>query len=419
MKDLIPKVKKNETGKLKMIAGDMIINIIATIIPIFILQFVLLPLVANSYDEYHYGLMLTLISLITVSVQSFSVSLSNSRLLLDEQYKAEGLSGDFNILMIVYSVMNIFIVVIGTFLYEGKFTLINISLIIIFSVIQLIRRYLLVAYRLEINYKGILYSNIILIIGYLFGMLLFFIFEGWQLIYILGEIFSLIYVLKNTTLIKEPFKTTRLFASTTKHGLIILAASFLGTATTNIDRLLLYPMLGARMVTIYYVSTLFGKTISMLVGPINNVILTYISKMKKFEVDTFKLLLTTASILGLFSYIIIILVSEPILKFLYPLYFDNAMKLIYITTLTAIVIMLCTVINPIVMKFCNIKWQIGISSINIIVYFVFAFYLVDLFGIYGFCVAALIASIVNLILLILVYYSNQKKLSRKFDINIE
>jgi len=300
------------------------------------------------------------------------------------------------------------VLTIGTYLYEGNFNLVSISLIIVFSIIQLIRRYLLVSFRLKIYYKGILYSNIILIGGYVLGMILFMLTETWQLIYITGEAISLVYIISKTKLLSEPIKSTPLFKDTAKHGLVILGASFLGTATSHVDRLLLYPMLGANMVTIYYVSNLFGKTISMLVGPINNVILTYLSKMKNFEIDSFRLMLTTAGILGAISYVIIILISEPILTIIYPLYVNEAMDLIYITTLTAIIMMLSNVINPVIMKFCKITWQIWTNLLNIAVYFILAYYLVEAYHIYGFCYAALIAAFIKLLLLIWVYVKNQK-----------
>lgn len=391
---------------IKIVINDMIFNIIATIIPIFVLQFLLLPIVAQRYTEQKYGLVLTLISLITLSVQSLSVSLSNSRLLMNQTYKEYDVEGDFNILLIIYCIVNIIVLLVGTYLYEGYFNIINIVSILLISVIQLLRRYLLVSFRLQINYKAILYSNFVLVIGYMIGMLFFLLTGLWQFIYLIGELICFVYVIKKTDLLREPIQMTALFRKTTKHGIIILGSSFLGTAITNIDRLLLYPILGAKAVTVYYVATLFGKTLSMLIGPINNVILTYLSRMKKFKRDSFNLMIIVASILGILSYIIIIIVSEPILRIMYPTYVDDSMKLIYITTSTAIIQMLSNVINPVILRFCNISWQIWINAINILIYILLAFYLIGVLGIYGFCFAALITSIVKVIIMILIYYKN-------------
>ncbi|MFR3912697.1 MAG: hypothetical protein ACLTYB_16425, partial [Clostridium paraputrificum] len=84
----------NKKGiNIKLIAGDMLLNIVATILPILILQFIILPLLAGSYGQEEYGLILTLISLITLSVQSFSIALSNSRLLMNNEYKDLNIKG--------------------------------------------------------------------------------------------------------------------------------------------------------------------------------------------------------------------------------------------------------------------------------------------------------------------------------------
>ncbi|MDB2091680.1 MULTISPECIES: lipopolysaccharide biosynthesis protein [Clostridium] len=401
----------NKKGiNIKLIAGDMLLNIVATILPILILQFIILPLLAGSYGQEEYGLILTLISLITLSVQSFSIALSNSRLLMNNEYKDLNIKGDFNILLILYSILNIIFVTIGTYIYEGTFNFKSIVLIIILSVIQLTRRYLLVAFRLNISYKKILYNNIILGIGYGIGFVIFWFFKSWQIIYITGELISLIYIIRRSDLIYEPLKKTQLFQKTTKQSLVLLGASFLGTAITYIDKLLLYPILGPKMVTVYYVSTLFGKTVSMLVGPINNVILTYLSKMRKFKNKSFKLILISLTIVGIFAYISILVISSPILGVLYPDYAEEAMKIIYITTLGAIINMMSNVINPVIMKFCNISWQMWVNVANIIVYVIFSLCLVKSFGIYGFCISALMAAIVKLVLMIYIYYNTQLKL---------
>ncbi|WP_404469077.1 lipopolysaccharide biosynthesis protein [Sutcliffiella horikoshii] len=397
--------------KIKSIIGDIAINMVATILPVLMMQFIFLPIVAQKYDDSNYGLALTLISLITLSAQSFSVSLSNTRLLMNTKYIESKTVGDFNVLLIVSCIINVVFLSVGTYLYEGYLNLFNISLIVMISVIQLVRRYLLVAFRLDIYYKGILFSNLMLIAGNLIGLVLFLVTGLWQLIFLCGEAISLIYVIYKTNLLKEPIKITGLFKRTTKHGIVLLLAAFLGAVNTQIDRLFLYPILGPKMVAVYYVSTLFGKTLSMAAAPINNVILTYLSKMKKLKLSYFKLMIITASALGVLSYAFIIIISEPILKVLYPTYAEEALKLIYITTLTAMITMLSTVINPVIMKFCNILWQIWLNVVNIVIFLLLAFYLISLYEIWGFVYAALIAAITKLILMICVYFKKSKEVT--------
>ncbi|UPO98532.1 hypothetical protein MKD34_09625 (plasmid) [Cetobacterium somerae] len=381
----------------------MFVNIIASFIPILFLQFILLPIIGRKYDEATYGLMLTIISLVTLSTQSLSIALTNSRLLKNSEYTEKNTVGDFNILLVAYCMINSIVVSVGTYLYEDKFNSLNILLVVFLSNLQLIRKYTLVSFRLKINYTGILNSNIFLIIGYLIGVIVFIYTKKWEVVYIFGEMISLISILKRSNILSESYRKTILFKETFKHSSTILVASFLGTASSYIDRLILFPILGGKIVTVYYVSSLLGKTLSLLIGPINNVLLTYISKMKKIEKNSFDFLVIFSAILGGISYFIIIVVSKPLLKILYPLYVNEAMKLIYITTLTSIILMLSNVINPIIMKFCDIKWQMWINIFNNFNYIVLSLLLVKYYGIYGFCFAALMSSILKFILMISIY----------------
>lgn len=56
----------------------------------------------------------------------------------------------------------------------------------------------------------------------------------------------------------------------------------LGSGMTYFDRIYLYPILGGAAVSTYHVSTLMGKFLSMLIAPMNMVILSYAAKIKVF-----------------------------------------------------------------------------------------------------------------------------------------
>lgn len=391
---------------IKKITEDMSINIIATFIPIIFLQFISLPIIGRRYTEVSYGLMLTMVSLITIFSQSFSISLTNSRLLKNEKYIEENQIGDFNLILLFYMLFNILATTLGIIKYQNELNIWSIVFIIFISTLQLIRKYLLVSFRLEINYRNILNSNLYLILGYLIGTIFFSFTNKWEYIYFFGEIFSLIYILKKTDLLKEKFSKTKLFKETFKHSLIILVASFLGTANLHIDRLILFPILGGKAVTVYYVSSLFGKTLALLVAPINNVMLTYVVKMKGIQKKSFNLLMILSFFTGGICYFIIILLSESILKFLYPLYVQDSLKLIPITTLTSIILMISTLINPIIMKFCDIKWQMWINLFNNLNYIFLSLVFMKYYEIYGFCLAALISAVIKLILILIIYKRN-------------
>jgi hypothetical protein len=61
-------------------------------------------------------------------------------------------------------------------------------------------------------------------------------------------------------------------------------------------------------------------------------------------------------------------------------------------------------IQPFVLKFCDIKWQILISAVGLITYFCASLVLWKFFGLFGFCYGTAIGMLAKLILMLAIYY---------------
>jgi O-antigen/teichoic acid export membrane protein len=392
------------------IIKDVVLNLMSTIIPLVVLQLLILPYVATRIEPSSYGLMLTIISLMTMISTTFGNVLNNTRLLMDLDYKEKKITGDFNLLLIGSSFLNVFIMTVGTLYYYKSFNITSILLILIISFLELVKEYLVVSFRIELNYKKILLNSVITLTGYAIGTIIF-IFTGlWQFIYLFGLLLSLIYIILNSNLLTEKYEHTTLFKITSYKALILLISAFLGKAMQYIDKLILFPLIGGTAVSIYYVATLSGKLVAMAISPINSVALSYLSKMKKFEKGTFKRVIISLSVMGVIGYVICIVISKPLLSIIYPQWINDSMKYIYITTLTAVISSMCSLISPIIIKFCNINWQIIINLISFIIYLVFSILLFKIYDLYGFCLGILIANVIKLIIMIGIYFFNDKKM---------
>lgn len=393
----------------KKILLDMGLNIGATFIPICILQLLLLPLIGGRMDIEQYGIMTSITALMTMISHTLGGTLNNVRLLCDLKYTEEQVKGDFNILLVIAATINMIIMFIGTWYYEGYLNVLNITLVIMSTIINLLREYFIVGFRLNLNYKAILINNSMLALGYVLGYVVFFATEQWQYVYLIGGLLSLVYVLKVTQMHREPYKLTKFFREVTTKGLILLISIALANMLNYVDRLMILPLFGASTVSIYYVSTLLGKVIGLGIGPICSVILSYISKIEKLPKNSFKVMLLVACTLGAVGYGFCIIISKPMINILYPLWADEAMKYIPITTFTAIITMLCSVINPMILRFCNMKWQIVINASSIIIYGIFTLGLVDKYGLMGFCIGTLVATFIKLIIMLIIYYISNKE----------
>jgi len=392
-----------ENQQKKKIVFDMALNITASMVPVAVLQLVIFPLFATRLGDDRYGLLLTIVSLMTLCTGTFGNSLNNVRLLMQLKYSEQKLSGDFNVILLCLAILNCIVMGIGTYLYEGAFYPLSVALILLSSVLQLVREYYNVEFRLNLNYIAVLVNNILLVAGYIIGCGLFLLTDQWQFIYITGTAFSLLHILKKTTLHREPFKTTALFRETGIKSLVLMVSSFLANAINYMDRLLLFPLVGGASVAIYYSATLFGKIISMGITPINSVMLSYFSKMKTFRQKNFWLVLGASFALGAVGYGACILISRPVLMLLYPQLAEQAMQYIFVTTATAMLSMVVSVLNPIILRFCNTNWQIGINGANVLLYTVLSLLLLKQYGLMGFCVGALLAVCAKLLLMIGIY----------------
>lgn len=392
---------------------DVMLNIIASAIPILILQLIVLPIFGRELGDSQYGLVVTLISLYTLLSLPFGNVLNNIRLLLNNNYEQNKVTGDFNVLLAGSIIISSLILMLGTIYYEGTFSIISVFLIIIISCINILREYLIVSFRINLNYKAILVNNLILGIGFIFGIILFYITGYWQSTFILGSGLSLFYITRNSNLLKESFATTNLFKVTIYKSIVLFCSIFLKNTLSYADKLLLFPLLGPTSVSIYYTATILGKMISMLITPINGVILSYLTKTEKMRIKNFIFMIVLIGIVGVVGYFVTILVSHNLLYFLYPNWAAQSMELIYITTASAILEVMSSVIHPFILRFNNINWQWLISGTNVFVYMICAFIFYDLYGLIGFCIGILVANVIKLNLMILIFIINYRRDSAK------
>jgi len=375
--------------------------------PLVVLQIFIYPVVASDLGDQKYGVFITLISLFTLFSQPFGSSLNNTRLLKDEEYKQRGFLGDFNIILVASILLNTIILTIALFFYLDNYSIKEIIFLTFISISSLIRIYLVVAFRIDLNYKYILINNFYLVIGYIVGFIVFLIYKDWYFIFIFGYLFSLLFTINKSSLLEEGIKITPLFKSTFYQNFILFVSSLLQTALSYADKLILFPLLGAKAVSIYYSATIVGKILAMGVNPISNVILSYLAKEKEVNKNKFLSFLLFLLSFGLISYFICIWISEPILRTLYPNWYEDSMELIYITTGTAILNVIGSVIHPFVLRYKNINWQIKISAMNFITYMLGSLIIYQYYGLLGFCIGILISSLLRVIVMIIVYIKNK------------
>lgn len=393
----------------KKIAFDMLLNIMATAIPTFVLQLLILPALSRYMEADIYGLLVTILALLNVVPATLGNALNNIRLIFSKAEEPEEQAADYNVILLIMAGLNLVVVAAFSIFYERHISAVSLFLTLVVSVLWLYRDYHLVAFRLNINYIFIVVTNLIMVLGYLVGFLLFRSTGQWQFIYILGNLLALLFIFSKSALWREPLRISKNFWKISSQTGLLFTSNMLTRLTTYADKLLIFPILGGATVSVYYAATLFGKVVSMAITPISSVMLSYLSKVSKKNDSTFRLAFFSSAAVCIVGYFVCLAVSRPVLGWLYPQFVDGAMRYITITTGTMVLTALISIVNPFVLKFFDMKWQVAINSLYAALYIGLSLALLGNFGLYGFCVGTLIATAMKLLFMLFVFERSHVK----------
>ena len=386
----------------KRFVGDVALNLIATAVPLFILQLVILPGLATMVGEEQYGQIVTITSVFMLVSGSFGSALNNSRLISNELYENEHVTGDYNFFLVVLTAVNAVIVLAFTYLLSPQIDMVDLIIAGLIACVNLMIQYGNVHFRLALNYKKVMINSILLAAGYAVGYLLFRFSGRWVYVYLFGFIFSSLFIINTTNMVQEGLRRTKLFPVIQKQVLYLLGSSILVSASVYLDRIILYPILGGAQVAIYFSATAIPKMISLVADPITGVILSYLAKMKEISKSRYLRVFLLLLMIGVVGYFVIIIVTPFILSLLYPQYQERAVKYIPITGLTTIIIVCCNMLNALAIRFRSIKWQLILNASYVAMSLLLAILGNLVSGMEGFCVGLLIAAVLKLITLILV-----------------
>ena len=394
------------------VSKDFSLSIIASVISAGVLQLAVYPLLALTFDASLYGLLLTLMGIINTIGISLGNSLNNTRLILGTEYNKKNYTGDFNLILLFANIVgSISILLIGCILFS--LSPIIILLIIILVILIISRSYMVVYFRIKLDFKRLLYNSIFMSIGYLVGAFLGYVLHFWPLAFIIGEIFSIIYLLKLSKFQKETIDKTPLFTITFSKYLILVLTSILANLLLYMDRILIYPILGPGSVATFTTASIIGKSLAIIMGPIAAVLLSYYSKdnfvMTRKKFWSINLLFIS----GMIIIIPLIYFFAPIFtKFLYPTLFEDAKSLIFIANLAALTGVLSRMIQPAILKYSPTYWliikEVGYGA----VYLSLGIYLLDKYGLAGLVGTIFLANILKIIFMLMLgdYYVKRGEL---------
>ncbi|KPG86839.1 hypothetical protein FH103_05650 [Staphylococcus hominis] len=380
---------------------DSSLNIISNLLVVVAIQLIAFPIISRVANSKEFALLIVLYGIAIVIATSLGNTLNNVRLLHREGFDYKDRENVFSKYFIAILIINIIVFTIICVFYSKTFNL-NILLMIIFSLLLTSRYYLNVYFRENLNYKNILFVNLSVLIGYIIGIIIFLFIKLYSVVFLLGEVFGLIYLLRKTVFLKYFSLKRSSFQSENKNILKdYLNFSFINIVINilnYLDRFILLPIIGPVLVNVYFIASTASKMIGLVTTPINNVILSYLTvdngnkNLKRFIQINIGIIIVSIPMFFIVKYS-----SLLVVYILYHNYFEKVYLIINLVVLICLLQIFISIFHPFSMRMINSKIILYIQLGYALIYILLAFYGSYIYGIYGFCWSTIISMLLKLL----------------------
>jgi O-antigen/teichoic acid export membrane protein len=332
---------------------EFIYNIISFSLLILIQQVVSLPIISRFYNVEHFGQIILAFGISNIITSIFGFSIGNARLLDESPYN--------EIYIKLLKGSNLLVLVISFFIYNYIFH--NNSYIegIIYSTICVlgsIRFFFISEFRLRNSHRWIFNQNGLYFLGSIIGIVLFFYFENWLVVFLMSEIFSVVityisYFYKNDILNsfneKSSFKLTNTIQLMINNGFSYSLSQY--------DRFVIYPLLGAINVSLYYSAAISSKIGGLVMNPLSNYILGKLANKKEEDKNKVINLVVIGSLFFSVVYFFLSIITTPLLvRILYPSFLNKIEQIIIPICLGAALMGGVNFVKPVIMKFQGVTF---------------------------------------------------------------
>lgn len=378
------------------ILKDTTMSMFAVVIMHFVIQFILYPFLERKmgsigYGEYIYCI--TFVNIIAAAIGS-GINLERMKLSVNEETK----NGDFLLMYFVFCVL----IIPAYFLYlkigNLSFDFIESIVFVILCFLTIFRNYGDVDFRLRIDYKNYFLYYVFLSVGYLFGLLVWGESGKCYHILICGELFALIFLFfKGKILRDRPFALSNHLLVTIRLTIPLVISILVSNCILNMDRILLKIVCGSEAVSLYYVASLFGKTMSLVSMPLNNVLIGYLTRYdKKITTREIHWIMKACIAIGVIVEIACSIGSYIILPFLYPEMDLLANKYYIVANMSSVIFFITSFMTIFLLRYGKEKYQLYMNVIFATAFFVLCVPSCIEWGIWGLCVSLIVTNIIRL-----------------------
>ncbi|MCM3306972.1 lipopolysaccharide biosynthesis protein [Priestia megaterium] len=405
------RVVKSSYKKYKTLLVDALINILSFSLLIVAQQIVALPIISRFYDTDQFGKIVIAFGISNIITSMFGFSIGNARFLDQKVYNS--------IYLKMLKISSVFLVFICFIIYYFFFSRSYIDGFIysIICVLGSIRYFILSEYRIKDTHNWVFKQNLNYLLGILIGLVLFYFQRNWLMIFLMAEIISVLfslYYLQKDNFLKKFEDNSSLKLTNTIHLIINNGASY---SLMYYDRFVIYPILGAVNVSLYYSAAISSRIGGLIINPFSNFILGKLAG-KKEENNTERIinLVILGSIFGTILYFVLSIITTPILvAILYPNFLAKIKDVFVPICLGAAIMGGVNILKPVIMKYMGAKYYNRLFLVYGIMLIILSVFLCIKYSLLGVAIANAISSAVLFIWLLISLrnYSKDKKIIPK------
>ena len=389
-------------SKYKKIFMEFSLNILAFSLLTIAQQLIAFPLISRFTDNNNFGQIILIFGIGNIMISMLGTTIGTARLLDNRYYNIKYLK------VLIYSCLLIF-----TFSFIGYYIIFeNLIQSLIFSIICIlgaIRGFLISEYRIVNSHNWIFKQNFVYFLGLLIGCSVYYFSDNWLLVFLIPEIISVTYCLYY--LINDGFLKRFKDKSELKMGNIIqlMFNNGLSYSLSQYDRFIIYPILGATKVSIYFTVTISSRMGALIMNPLSNYILGKLSNKRGTDKKTVKAIYFFSIGVMIVYFCFAVIMTPIIIKLLYPSFYSQIHNLLIPICLGASISSGNSVLKPVVLK------AIGVRSFNkfFILYAIFLIVTTVLLGIYKDLFGIAIAYVISSFLLFIMLSISLKRVFRK------
>lgn len=398
-----------ETQK-KQILGNTVYTMGGMLLMNGVLQLLIYPLLNRHMGADQMGGLLYIMGLVSILCPSVGQSLNTSRLVVRRTFAVT--NGDYDRSLLLFGGIGSVIAVLASIRFmTGTGTVI---LTLLLLMLTTFRYYGDVEYRLNLNYRRFFVYYLVMSIGYIIGFGLYWLTDIWFFIFLTGEAASLVYVSVTGSVFRQFFTKSDYFKVACSRGFFLMLSYLITNVTLNMDRVALKYMIGNVAVTQYYVVSLIGKTMVLLIAPINTIVISYLTRREHtLRRKEFGIAVLAGSGVSLVFFLFCQIATPIFVRLLYPDLYEAVRGLVTVVNLTQVLGMLSAFLFILVLTFTDEKWQLFLQSGHLILMTVLVLCLTTRYGIMGFSGAVLAANVVRVFAVTALGFAKSKKQQTK------